>query len=114
MEEGLPPRGMVVAWQERDAAVRAAIADHGFFIGEAGALPAEYDTPARIPGRHETTIQSPRSPSGGVGARSSARKREPRMNIPSPFSWLGVGIVALVGVFAYVGIKSRRRTDADR
>jgi hypothetical protein len=114
MEEGLPPRGMVVAWQERDAAVRAAIADHGFFIGEAVALPAEYDTPARRNGQHETTIQSPRSPSGGVGARSSARKREPRINIQSPFSWLALGIVALVGVFAYVGIKSRRRTDADR
>ena len=114
MEEGLPPRGMVVAWQERDAAVRAAIADHGFFIGEAVALPAEYDTPLRRNGQHETTIQSPRSPSGAVGARSSARKREPRMNIPSPFSWLALGIVALVGVFAYVGTKRRRQTHADR
>jgi hypothetical protein len=43
MEEGLPPRGMAVAWQERDAAVRAAIADHGFFIGEAVALPFEFN-----------------------------------------------------------------------
>jgi hypothetical protein len=42
LEEGLPPRGMVVAWQERDAAVRAAIADHGYFIGEAVALPMEF------------------------------------------------------------------------
>ena len=41
MEEGLPPLGMDVAWQDRDAAVRAAIADHGFFIGDAGALPFE-------------------------------------------------------------------------
>ena len=114
MEEGLPPRGMVVAWQERDAAVRAAIADHGFFIGEAVALPAEYDTPLRRNGQHETTVQSPRSPSGGVGARSSARKREPRINIPSPFSWLALCIVALVGVFAYVGTKRRRQTHADR
>ena len=43
MEEGLPPRGMTVAWQERDAAVRAAIANHGYFIGEAGALPVEFE-----------------------------------------------------------------------
>ena len=43
LEEGLPPRGMVVAWQERDAAVRAAIADHGYFLGEAGAMPAEFN-----------------------------------------------------------------------
>ena len=43
MEEDLPPRGMVVAWQERDAAVRAAIANHGFFLGEAGALPFEVE-----------------------------------------------------------------------
>jgi hypothetical protein len=114
MEEGLPPRGMVVAWQERDAAVRAAIADHGYFIGEAVALPAEYDTPARRNGQHETAVQSPRSPSGGVGARSSARKREPRINIQSPFSWLALCIVALVGVFAYVGTKRRRQTHADR
>jgi len=41
MEEGLLPLGMNVAWQERDAAVRAAIADHGYFIGEAVALPIE-------------------------------------------------------------------------
>jgi hypothetical protein len=41
MEEGLPPRGMAVAWQERDSAVRAAIAEHGYFLGEAGALPME-------------------------------------------------------------------------
>jgi hypothetical protein len=34
---------MSVAWQERDAAVRAAIADHGFFTGDAGALPAEFE-----------------------------------------------------------------------
>jgi hypothetical protein len=93
---------------------RAAIADHGYFIGEAVALPAEYATPVSITGQHETTIQSSRSPSGGVGARSSARKREPRLNIPSPFSWLTLGIVALVGVFAYVNIKRRRRTHADR
>ena len=114
MEEGLPPRGMAVAWQERDAAVRAAIADHGYLIGEAVALPAEYDTPARMPGQHETTVQSPRSPSGGVGARSSARKREPRINIQSPLSWLALCIVALVGVFAYVDTKRRRQTHADR
>ena len=114
MEEGLPPRGMAVAWQERDAAVRAAIADHGYFIGEAVALPAEYDTSLRRNGQHETTVQSPRSPSGGVGARSSARKREPRINIPKPFSWLALCIVALVGVFAYVGTKRRRQTHADR
>jgi hypothetical protein len=31
MDEGLPPRGMAVAWQERDAAVRAAIAENGLF-----------------------------------------------------------------------------------
>jgi hypothetical protein len=43
LEEGLPPRGMSVAWQERDAAVRAAIADHGYFIGEAVALPVELE-----------------------------------------------------------------------
>ena len=43
LEEGLPPRGMVVAWQERDAAVRAASADHGYFIGEAFALPFEIE-----------------------------------------------------------------------
>jgi hypothetical protein len=43
MEEGLPPSGMNVAWQGRDAAVRAAIADHGYFIGEAGALPFEVE-----------------------------------------------------------------------
>ena len=43
MEEGLPPRGMVVAWQERDAAVRAAIANHGYFIGEAVVLPFEFE-----------------------------------------------------------------------
>jgi hypothetical protein len=42
MEEGLPPRGFSVAWQERDAAVRAAIIDHGYFIGEAVALPEEF------------------------------------------------------------------------
>jgi hypothetical protein len=42
LEEGLPPRGMSVAWQERDSAVRGAIADHGYFIGEAGALPFEF------------------------------------------------------------------------
>ena len=42
MEEGLPPRGMSVAWQERDAAIRAAIVNNGYFIGEANALPAEY------------------------------------------------------------------------
>ena len=33
--EGLPPCGMDVAWQERDAAVRAAVAENGYFIGEA-------------------------------------------------------------------------------
>ena len=38
---GIPPRGMNVAWQEQIAAVRAAVTDHGFFIGEAGVLPAE-------------------------------------------------------------------------
>jgi hypothetical protein len=43
LEEGLSPRGMSVAWQERDAAVRAAIADHGYFIGEAGSLPSEFE-----------------------------------------------------------------------
>ena len=43
MEEGLPPRGMAVAWQERDAVVRAAIANHSFFIGGAGALPVEIE-----------------------------------------------------------------------
>ena len=43
MEEGLPPRGMAIAWQERDAAVRAALQDHGFFTGELGALPAEFE-----------------------------------------------------------------------
>ena len=43
MQEGLSPRGMSVAWQARDAAVRAAIADHGYFIGEAAALPAEIE-----------------------------------------------------------------------
>lgn len=43
LEEGLPPRGMAVAWQERAAAVRAAIANHGFFIGESGALPMELE-----------------------------------------------------------------------
>ena len=43
MKEGLPPSGMNVAWQGRDAAVRAAIADHGYFIGEAGALPFEVE-----------------------------------------------------------------------
>ncbi len=43
MTEGIPSRGMAIAWQERDAAVRAALQDHGFFIGEAGALPAEFE-----------------------------------------------------------------------
>ena len=43
MEEGLPPRGMNVAWQERDAAVRTAIANNGYFVGEAGALPSEFE-----------------------------------------------------------------------
>ena len=42
MEEGLPPRGMNVASQERDAAVRAAIMNAGYFIGEAIALPEEF------------------------------------------------------------------------
>jgi hypothetical protein len=32
---------MAVAWQKREAAVRAAIENHGFFIGDAGALPFE-------------------------------------------------------------------------
>jgi hypothetical protein len=41
MHEGLAPRGMDVAWQERDAAVRAAIVENGYFIGEAAALPIE-------------------------------------------------------------------------
>ena len=40
---GSPPRGMDVAWQERDAAVLAAITKNGYFIGEAGALPIEVD-----------------------------------------------------------------------
>ena len=39
--EGLPPRGVNVAWQERIAAVRAAVTDHGFFIGEADVMPDE-------------------------------------------------------------------------
>jgi hypothetical protein len=43
MDEGLPPRGMAVAWQERDAAVRAAIAENGYFLGEAAALPVEIE-----------------------------------------------------------------------
>jgi len=42
MDESLPPRGMAVAWQKRDAAVRAAVVENGFFIGEAGALPVEF------------------------------------------------------------------------
>jgi hypothetical protein len=32
---------MSVAWQERDAAVRVAIVEHGLFIDEAGALPMD-------------------------------------------------------------------------
>ena len=43
MDEGLPPRGMAVAWQERDAAVRAAIAENGYFLGEAATLPIEME-----------------------------------------------------------------------
>ena len=43
MDEGLPPRGMSVAWQEREAAVRAALANTGYFVGEAGALPSEFE-----------------------------------------------------------------------
>jgi len=43
MQEGLPPRGMDVSWQERDAAVRAAIAENGYFIGEAATLPMEIE-----------------------------------------------------------------------
>ena len=42
MEEGLAPRGMSIAWQERDSAVRASIANNGYFIGEAAALPMEF------------------------------------------------------------------------
>lgn len=34
-------RGMDVAWQERDAAVRAAIVGNGYFVGEAASLPLE-------------------------------------------------------------------------
>jgi len=43
MQEGLPPRGMDVAWQERVTAVRAAIAENGYFIGEAATLPMEIE-----------------------------------------------------------------------
>jgi hypothetical protein len=43
MEAGLPPRGMNVAWQERDAAVRSAIAENGYFVGEAASLPLEIE-----------------------------------------------------------------------
>ena len=41
LEGGSPPLGMDVAWQERDAAVWAAIKNNGYFIGGAGALPIE-------------------------------------------------------------------------
>jgi hypothetical protein len=41
--EGAPSRGMSVAWEERDAVVRAAIANFGYFVGEAGALPFEIE-----------------------------------------------------------------------
>ncbi len=43
LEGGSPPRGMDVAWQERDAAVWAAVVHNGYFIGEAGALPVEVE-----------------------------------------------------------------------
>jgi hypothetical protein len=48
MDEGLPPRGMAVAWQERDAAVRAAIAEHGYFLGEAAARRWKSDKNGRL------------------------------------------------------------------
>jgi hypothetical protein len=41
LSEGLPPRGMDVAWQERLAALRAAVSTNGFFIGEASVLPSQ-------------------------------------------------------------------------
>ena len=39
--EGGSHRGMDVAWQDRNAAVLAAIVNVGYFIGQARALPVE-------------------------------------------------------------------------
>lgn len=39
-EGGLPPWGVDVAWQDREAAVQAGLSQNGFFISEGGALPS--------------------------------------------------------------------------
>lgn len=46
LEAASSPRGMDIGWQDRDGAVRAGIANNGFFISEAGALPIEFQQDA--------------------------------------------------------------------
>jgi hypothetical protein len=41
-EGDLPPWGIDAAWQERDAAVQAGLAENGFFISEGAALPSAF------------------------------------------------------------------------
>ncbi|HZW46716.1 MAG TPA: hypothetical protein VFF61_04255 [Microvirga sp.] len=41
-EGDLPPWGIDAAWQERDAAARAGLAENGFFISAQDALPSVF------------------------------------------------------------------------
>lgn len=40
-EGGLPPWGLDVEWQEREAAVAAGISQNGYFLSERAALPSK-------------------------------------------------------------------------